>query len=50
MIAVQTSEVNTLTAPFSLAQQSGLGLFSIVGFPSLLHIPSLADGTMETKV
>jgi hypothetical protein len=27
-----------------------LGLFSIVGFPWLHHITSLADGTMETMV
>jgi hypothetical protein len=29
---------------------NGLGLFSIVGFPWLDHIPSLADFAMETKV
>jgi hypothetical protein len=28
---------------------SGLGLFSIVGFPWLHHIPALADVTMGTK-
>jgi hypothetical protein len=27
-----------------------LELFSIVGFPLLHHIPSLADGTMEAKL
>jgi hypothetical protein len=29
---------------------SGLGLFSFVGFPWLHHMPALADVTMETKV
>jgi hypothetical protein len=28
----------------------GLGLFSIVAFPCLHHIPCFADVTMETKV
>jgi hypothetical protein len=29
---------------------NGLGLFIFIGFPLLHHIPSLGDGTMETKV
>jgi hypothetical protein len=41
--------VDVLPAPFSLAQQ-WVGIFSIVGFPWLHHIPSFADFAMETMV
>jgi hypothetical protein len=45
MVEVQICEVDALPALFS----SGLGLFSVVGFPWLHFIPSLTDVTMEIK-
>jgi hypothetical protein len=41
MVEVQSCEVDALLAPFEL--------FSIVGFPWLHHIQTLADVTMETR-
>jgi hypothetical protein len=49
MVKVQTSEMDTLPALFSLLNNM-LGLFSIVGFPWSHHTPSLVDFTMEIKV
>jgi hypothetical protein len=44
MVEVQTYEVDA-----SALLISGLGLFSIVGYPWLHHIPTLADITTGTK-
>jgi hypothetical protein len=49
VVEVQICEVDALPAPFSLAQEFVLGLFSIVGFPWLHHTSSLFDVTMEIK-
>jgi hypothetical protein len=34
----------------SVLPSNGLGLFTIVRFPWLNHVPFLADGTMETQL
>jgi hypothetical protein len=44
MVDVQNCEVDALAL-----LSNGLGLLSIVGFPWLQHIQSLADVTMVTK-
>jgi hypothetical protein len=49
MVEVQSYKVDALPAPFSLLNYR-LGLFSVVRFPWLHHIPSLADGTMKTQL
>jgi hypothetical protein len=45
MVEVQSWEVGALLALLN----SGMGLFSIVGFPLLYHIPYLADVTVDIK-
>jgi len=45
MVEVRSCEVDA-----SALLVSGLGLFSVVGFPWLHHTPSSADVTMGTKV
>jgi hypothetical protein len=48
MVEVQSCKVNALLHHSALLY-SGLGLFSIVGFPWFHHIPSFPDVTRGTR-